>query len=403
MKKIRLIFLTTSLFIASGSLLLAQTEEKKSDERVYQFTDLVVVPHTPVDNQASSSTCWSFASIGLIEAEILRLTGKEYNLSEMFIVRHSWREKIEKYVRMHGATNLSPGGGFAEVPNVIKQYGLIPEADYSGMVIGEDRHIHGEMDNVMKAYGDAILKNGNRKLSPVWKDGIDALLDTYLGKVPTEFTVDGKKYTSKSFAESTKINPDDYLQIGSFLHRELYKPFIMEIPDNWNWSSTYNVTLDEMMETLDYAIENGYTVHWAADVSDKGFAWRSGFAVVPEENIEAMSATDRDRWAGVSEADRKKQLYKFEEIVPEKEITPELRQQAFDNYETTDDHGMLIVGKAKDQNGTIYYKVKNSWGIGDHLYEGYFYASKSYIAYRTLFFSLHKDAVPNKIMKKINF
>ncbi len=400
MKILSIISLIFSLLLTSE--VIGQETEKKEVKKVYEFTIEKENPHTPVPNQYRSGTCWSFAGISFVEAEILRATGKSYNLSEMFIVRHAYSDKAKKYVRLHGSLNLGCGGVLNNVTYVIKKYGLIPDEFYAGLVIGEEKHIHGEMDDVLKAYTDAVLKNGNRKLTPVWSKGFDALLDTYLGEVPSGFVVDGKKYNPVSFAAATSFNPDDYIDLGAYLDQDLYKPFVLEIPDNWNWGFTYNVTLDEMIESLNNAIDNGYTVGWGADVGEKGFSWKNGVAIIPEDNLTDLSGTEKEKWEALTAAEKKSSRYAFEEIVKEKTITPELRQLAYDDFETTDDHSMLIVGRAKDQNGNIYYKVKNSWGTEDQIYKGYFFASEAYVRYKTINIFMHKDAVPNQLMKKFN-
>ena len=401
MKKLIIIGLFFSLVFTLD--VYSQEAEKKEEKKAYEFTIQKENQHTAVPNQYRSGTCWSFAGIGFVEAEILRQTGKTYDLSEMFIVRHAYSDKAKKYVRLHGSLNLGGGGVLNNVMYVIKNYGLIPDESYPGLVIGEEKHVHGEMDDVLKSYTDAVMKNGNRKLSPVWSKGFDALLDAYLGEVPADFTVDGKTYNTKSFASSTGFNPDDYIDLGSYTDKELHKPFVLEIPDNWNWGFTYNLTLDEMIETLDYALDHDYTVAWGADVSEKGFSWKNGVAIVPEEKLTDLSGTEKEKWEALTAAEKTKSLYEFKEIVKEKTITPELRQLAYDNYETTDDHSMLIVGKATDQKGNRYYKVKNSWGTEDHVYHGYFYASEAYVRYKTINIFMHKDAVPKQLMKKLGF
>jgi len=375
--------------------------QEDKNESIYHFTDITVVPHTPVPNQYRSGTCWSFSGAGHVEAELLRITGKSYNLSEMFFVRHVYSDKAKKYIRTHGNLNLASGGGFSDIFYVIKNYGLIPESAYPGLVIGEENHVHGEMDAVLKAYTDAVLKNPNKKLTPVWHKGFDALLDTYLGVVPENFEVDGQTYTPLAFARSTGLNPDDYIELTSFTHREFYKPFIMELPDNWMWSESYNIPLDEMMLAIDNAIESGYTVAWDADVSDKGFNWKKGLAIIPDEHPEGLSDSLQANWDKMSKSARQKWLYSFETVVPELKITPEIRQQAYDNYETTDDHNMLIVGIAKDQLGNKFYKIKNSWGTDDHIYDGYFYASESYMADKTLYVTIHRDGIPKNTLGKL--
>lgn len=378
----------------------AQTEATP-EKKGYEFTVVKEVPHTPVPNQYRSGTCWSFSGNGLLEAEILRKTGRTVDLSEMFIVRQAYLEKAMKYVRTHGSINFSGGGGGPDVTFVMDNYGLVPEAAYTGLVIGEDKHTHGEMDAVLKAYVDAIIKNPNRKLTPVWKQGFVALLDTYLGDYPAEFNYEGKKYTPQSFSKEMGLKGDDYVQLTAYSHVPLYQPFIQQIPDNWLWAETYNVTLDEMMEVVDYALNEGYCIDWAADVSEKGFSWKNGLAVVPEENISDLSGTEKERWEALTPAERSKAMYSFEKIVPEKKITPEMRQLAYDNYETTDDHGMLIVGIAKDQEGNKFYKVKNSWGTEDHIYNGYLYASVPFVQYKTMNIGINKEAIPKHLRKKL--
>lgn len=394
--------LITALLLILPAMAFSQEEVQKA-ENGFTFTPLMEITHTPVPNQYRSGTCWSFAGNALFEAEILRLGGAEMNLSEMFIVRHAYADKARKYVRLHGHLNLSAGGGFSDVVHVNKTYGMVPEQAYPGLVIGEEKHTHGEMDAVLKAYCDAVIKNRNRRLTPVWHQGFESLLDTYLGAHPEQFDYNGQSHNPKTFASETGLNMDDYVELTSFLHRDYYAPFILEIPDNWMWSETWNLPLHELMETLNHALENGYTVAWGADVSEKGFSWKNGLAIIPDENIEDKSGTERERWEGLTAAERQKALYRFEAPLPEKAISPEIRQKAYDNYETTDDHGMLIVGTAKDQNGTLYYKVKNSWGQEDHIYEGYLYASETYVRYKTMNFFLHKDAIPAHIRKKLMF
>lgn len=369
-------FFAIVLLLGIGTVALAQ-ENKEEEQPIYQITETVNVPHTAVDNQGSSGTCWCFAGIGFVEAEILRMYGKEFNLSEMFVVRNAWSEKVTKFVRMHGNSTLSQGGEVCDVLYMINKYGMMPEADYSGKVIGEDRHMHSEMNEVISGLARAVIKNGNKKISPAYPKALEGVLDAYLGEAPAEFTVDGKKYTPKSFAEAYPINPANYVEICSFTNEPYYQPYVVEIPDNWTWTPAYNMPLDEMMQAVDYALEHGYTLGWAQDVSNPGFSRKEGVGIVPED------PKDEKLW---------------KEIVTEKTVTDEDHQKAYDNWDAGDDHSMLVVGIAKDQNGTKYYKIKNSWGpAGPN--EGYWYCSEQYLRQYTIFFTLHKDAL-SKAMKK---
>jgi len=395
MKKSFLLFLA----VCFSSILAAQ--QKETDTQVYHFETITEVPHTIVKNQSRSGTCWSYAGIGLLEAELLRMTGKTYDLSEMFIVRHAYAAKSQKYVRLHGKLNFGPGGGFTELFYVADNFGLVPESAYDGLVIGEENHMHGEMDAVLQAYADAITKNKNGKLTPVWRQGLDRVLDTYLGEVPEKFELNDLTMTPLEFMKQTNLKSSNYIQLGSYTHVPYYKPFILQIPDNWMWGESYNLPLDEMMATIDNALEAGYTVGWDADVSDKGFSWKNGVAIIPEQDLSKLPKKLSDSLKALSNTDRKKQFYSFETIVQEQKITSEIRQLAYDNYETTDDHLMLIVGSAKDQLGNKYYKVKNSWAPDDHIYDGYIYASEAYVAYKTLGILINKEGLPKKTQDKL--
>lgn len=367
-------FAAVALLMGATTQLFAQEAE---EQPIYRFTETVNVKHTPVDNQGSSGTCWCFAGTGFVEAEILRKYGKEFNLAEMYFVRNAWTEKVVKYVKMHGCNTLSQGGEVCDVLYALDKYGMIPDADYDGKVIGETRHMHNEMNEVITNFAKSIVKRSNGRLTPTWQKAMPGIFDAYLGEVPESFTVDGKKYTPKSFAEAYKLNVDDYIEIASFTDQAYNKPFMVEIPDNWTWTPAYNLEFDKLFEALDYALEHGFTVGWAQDVSDKGFSRKLGVAIVPED-------PDSDKL--------------WEEVVAEKTVTAEDHQKAYDNWETTDDHSMLVVGIAKDQNGTKYYKIKNSWGEAGP-YKGYWYCSESFVRLHTVFFTLHKDAL-SKAMKK---
>lgn len=395
-----------------GNLLLAglvmttlavTAQDKTEEDKGYQFTAIKEIPCTPVKDQFRSGTCWSFSGLGFIEAEMLRIGKPTVDLSEMFVVHHTYSDKAIKYVRLHGSLNFGAGGAFHDVTNVIKQYGAVPEEVYSGLNYGEEKHVHTELDRILLDQVKAVADNPNKKLTTAWHDALDGTLDTYLGKLPEKFTYQGKEYTPISFAKDfIGLNMDDYVEITSYTHHPFYSKFIIEIPDNWAWEQVYNVPLNEMDEIIDNAINTGYTVAWAADVSEKGFATsQKGIAVIPVVDKANMTDAEISKWEKQSEKERNEDLYKLEKPGTEKVITQEMRQIDFDNYQTTDDHGMLIVGTAKDQKGNYYYKVKNSWGNYNN-YEGYFYASKPYVEYKTMSIMVHKDAIPKNIRKKLN-
>ncbi|MGF7139465.1 C1 family peptidase [Roseimarinus sediminis] len=398
--KIRFYLAVISLLLATFNIVSAQNQ--KDEKSGYQFTPLVELEATPVEDQHRTGTCWSYSALSFLESELIRMGKPVVDLSEMFVVWHCYSHKAEKYVRMHGNTNFGPGGAFHDVTWVLKNHGLLPESAYTGLVIDEEKPVHGEMDEILRSNVESVVKNKNRKLSPVWNNAFDDLLNNYLGELPETFEYEGVAYTPRSFSRDyLQINPDDYIEIGSFTHHPFYEKFIIEIPDNWLWDEIYNVPLDEMMEIIDYALENGYTIAWGADVSDKGFATKDkGVAVVPDVDVTEMSDSEISKWENMNEKQRQDELYKLDGPGSEKTITQEMRQIDFDNFTSTDDHGMHIIGTAKDQNGTVYYKVKNSWGEYND-FNGYFYASKPYVALRTIDFMIHKDAIPKKIAKKL--
>jgi aminopeptidase C len=385
-----------SLLIFSGAV-FAQKDTAKVDS--FKFTITKELKISPVKNQASSGTCWSFSTIGFFESELLRMGKPEVDLSEMFVVHHSYSDKADKYVRMNGTCNFAGGGSFYDVWYVLKNYGIVPESQMTGLNYGEEKHKHGELDALTDAYVKVIVSNPNKKLSTAWKAGFDGILDAYLGQCPKEFTVDGKKYTPLTYEQSLGLNLDDYVSLTSFTHHPYYTQFAIEIPDNWRNSESYNLPLNEFMQVFDNAIDKGYTIAWASDVSEKGFT-RNGIAVNPETKKANLPGTDQAKWLNISQKEMEEKILKADHPQPEVVVTPEVRQASFDNYQTTDDHGMVIFGTAKDQNGTKYYLVKNSWGT-DSKYKGIWYASESFVKHKTIDILVHKDAVPKEILKKL--
>jgi bleomycin hydrolase len=371
-------------------------------ENGYQFTMVKKLPCTSVKNQNKSGTCWSYSGLSFLESELLRMGKGEYNLSEMFVVDRVYDKKAVKYVRMHGTINFGAGGEFNDVVNVVAHDGIVPEAIYNPGTMGDSLPVHGEMDAVLKAYVGQIIKNPNKKLTPVWHEGFDGILDAYLGPVPKTFQYKGQEYTPQSFAKSLGLNPDDYVLITSFTHHTFYKPFILEIPDNWSWGEVYNVPLNDLVDIVNNSVNKGYTVAWAADVSEKGFSFKNGIAIIPDADVKDMNNAEREKWEKLTKKEKDEELYSFDKPGKEKVITQEMRQKAFDDYATTDDHGMHIVGMAKDQNGTPYYYVKNSWGTNNP-YNGFLYVSVPYFEYKTTSIMVNKKAVPESIAKKLNW
>lgn len=380
--------------------LFALQMQAVAQDEGYEFTDKVVHDATSVKNQYRSGTCWAFSALSFFESELIRMGKGEYDLSEMFVIWHSYSDKARKYVRLHGHLNFGAGGAFHDVQNVMRSYGIVPEGVYDGLNIGEDKHIHAEMDAVLQGIVEQVIKDKNKKLTSAWEVGFDAMLDAYLGEIPEEFEYEGKTYTPQSFYESLELDVDDYVNITSYTHHPFYEPFIIEVPDNWAWGEVYNVPLDDLEEIMNHAIDEGYTVAWASDVSEKGFSFTNGVAVVPDRSATAMSNLERARWESLPQNQREAMLYNLDAPGKEKTITQELRQQAFDNYHTTDDHGMHIVGYAEDQDGTLYYKVKNSWDT-NNIHEGYFYASKAFVLYKTMSIMVHKESIPADIREKL--
>ena len=363
----------------------------------YEFTTVKENPITSVKNQYRSGTCWCFSALSFVESEILRTKGVEVDLSEMFVVGKSYRDRAVKYVRLDGHLNFAAGSSFGDVLHVIDDYGIVPQEAMPGFNYGTDKPEHNELDAALKGYVTAIAKNPNKKLTTAWLNGFDGIVEAYFGEYPETFTVAGAEYTPESYRDYLGINYDDYVNISSFTHHPFYEPFIIEVCDNWRWDSAYNLPIDEMMEVMYNAIEKGYTIAWGSDVSEKGFT-RDGLAVMPVEEQKAAAGSDQERWVGKAKDEPKEEVKT--ELPKEMTITQEMRQEGYDNKTTTDDHGMHIYGVAKDQNGTQYFMVKNSWGETGK-YKGIWYASDAFVRYKTLNIVVHKDALPKHIAKKL--
>lgn len=365
-------------------------------EAEYKFTVIKENPVTPVKNQYRSGTCWCFSTLGFLESEVIRINNiKDTTLypdfSEMFVVSHSYKDRAVKYVRTDGNINFAAGSEADDVLHVVEDYGIVPQGAMPGV---QALPVHGELDATTKAYVQAIASNPNRTLSATWKKAFDAIVDTYLGEVPETFEHNGKTYTPASYRDELGLVPSDYVTLTSFTHHPFYKSFILELSDNWRWDSAYNIPLDEFMEVIYTAIDKGYTLAWGTDVSEKGFT-RDGIGVLLE-SAKSTAGSDQERWVG-KDGEKKEAVA---ELPKEASVTQESRQEGYDNKTTTDDHGMQIFGVAKDQNGTKYVMVKNSWGTTGK-YGGIWYCSDSFVRAKTMDVLVHKDALSKELKKKL--
>ena len=391
--------------LTAGMAAWAQSDStavKKDSVEGWRFTTVDSVAITPVKDQNRSSTCWAFSTLGFLESEVLRMKGQVVDFSEMYVVSKTMMDRATYCVRMYNEPHFSPGGSAYDVIYCMDHYGLVPQEAMPGIrygwTAGDTLPVHNELDRVAGGYVKGL--SGLKRLSPVWRDGLQAIYDTYLGPCPEEFELNGKKYTPKSFVESLGLSADDYVSITSYTHHPFYERFALEVPDNWRMDQMYNVPLEDMMRIIDNALANGYTLAWAADVSEVGFT-RKGIGVVPDDDKGAdITGSDMAKWVGMSADKKKEELTK--KPLPEKTITQQMRQDAFDNWETTDDHGMQIFGTAKDQNGKRYYMVKNSWGAIRSDYKGVWYVSEAFMQYKTNDILVHKNAIPKDIRKKLN-
>ena len=380
----------------------AEPKIENPDSTGFKFTDVKINRTGSVKDQNKSGTCWAFSGISTLEDNVMRKGGPELDISEMFVVRNAYIDKAKKFMRMNGQINFAQGGSWGDVLDMTRLYGAMPEEAYTGLNYGEEKHSHYEMAEALEAYLRAVLSRGtkNKKLSTAWLPGFVGILDAYLGKVPETFTYNGKTYTPTQWAAEMGLEPENFINVTSYTHHPFYESFALEIPDNWAWSKSMNVPMDEMQRIVDYALDKGWTVMWAADVSEGGFKWNKGYALLPDDKDKKdMTDTELSRWVKLSDKDRESSKYDIKGPVKEKTVTQESRQKTFDNFETTDDHGMVIVGTATDQEGNKYYKVKNSWDT-NQLYDGYLYVSMPFFLEKTLGVGVHKDANPADIKKK---
>ena len=380
----------------------AKPKKQEQQPEGIQFTVVKENPITSIKNQNRAGTCWCYSSLAFIESELLRMGKGEFDFSEMFLVHNTYLDRADKAVRTHGDISFSQGGSFYDVIYGMEAFGLVPEAEMRpGVMYGKELSNHNELSAVSDAVVAAIAKGRHRSLQtdaegqPLWKKSIEAIHDIYLGVRPEKFTYNGKEYTPKSFYESLGLNASDYVSLTSYTHHPFYTSFALEIPDNWRWAQSYNLPIDELMEVFDNAIMNGYTIAWGSDVSEKGFT-RQGTAVLPDEAAGAdLQGSDMAKWLNLTEEQKMAAT-----SGAQKWCTQQERQLAYDNWETTDDHGMQIYGIAKDQNGTEYYMVKNSWGEAG-TYKGLWYVTKAFARYKTMNIVVHKNAIPKEIRKKL--
>ena len=390
------------LFAALAFMGLGAFAQENKDS-VPEFTVVKENPITSIKNQNQAGTCWCYSSLAFIESELLRMGKGEYDFSEMFIVHNTYLDRADKAVRTHGDISFSQGGSFYDVIYGMETFGLVPEAEMRpGVMYGKELSVHNELSAVSDAVVAAIAKGKHRSLQvspdgqPLWKKAITAVHDIYLGERPEKFTYDGKEYTPKSFYESLGLKAEDYISLTSYTHHPFYKPFVLEIQDNWRWAQSYNLPIDEFMQVFDNAIMEGYTIAWGSDVSETGFG-RDGKAVMPDDAKKAdLEGSDMAKWLKLSEEEKKN----TPKPSTEKWCTQEERQIAYANWQTTDDHGMQIYGIAKDKDGVEYYMVKNSWGEAGK-YKGIWYASKAFARYKTMNIVVHKNAIPKEIRKKL--
>lgn len=389
----RFILICSFLMVINGVLAqdilvnsLKVNASEKSKES-FQFSEIINLATTTVKNQGSSGTCWSYCTNSFLESEMIRLGKEPVELSQIFSARNAYIEKGKNYVRMHGSLALGDGGALHDVTDMLKKYGAVPQSVYTGLNYGTNKNKFSEMAALTEALLAAVVKNPNGELTPNWQKAYAAVIDSYLGTVPETFDFKGKSYTPQTFAkEVVGLNADDYIEISSLTDHPYYEKTMMMVPDNWSFGQVYNVKMNDITDIIDHALQNGFTVAWATDVSEKTFSWKNGVAYIATKKFDEMTADEKETL--------------FNGPKPELDITPELRQANFDNYQTTDDHGMHIVGIAKDQNGKPYYVVKNSWGATND-YKGFLYVTKNFVSLKTTAFMVNKAGIPIELAKKM--
>ncbi len=376
------------IFILIFTVSFSISEAKKKEKSAYKFTITNKLPATEVKNQGSTGTCWIFSSISFLESEILHGGYGNTNLSEMFIARHAYTDKARQFIYMHGAANFGPGGQFHDVIDQIRKHGIVPENVFSGKLRGQFKHNHGELGAILNGFLKGVIQRRGKKLTPVWMDALQAILDIYLGKTPEKFKYKEKTYSPETFLKSLPIDPDNYIEITSYSHHPFYKKFRLEVPDNWSYNENYyNVPMDELLDIASNTLKNGFTFGWDADMSDRFFSKdKIDVALVPAKE-----------WEKMTKAEQKAKILK---PVKEKVVTQEMRQDSFNNWTTTDDHLMHIIGTAVDQNNKRFFLMKNSWGT-DRKYKGYHYISEEYFKLRTICIMLNKNSLTKEMKDKL--
>lgn len=364
--------------------LLIVSAASQSQETEYKFVVRKEVPSTPVKNQSLTSTCWSFSGLSFFESELMRMGKKPHDLSEMYIVQEAYRRKAEEYARRKGSCAFSPGGQYHDLLSITKESGLVPDELYPGLNYGSKNHNHDEMDAVLKGYMNGVLRTSRH--TPAWVTGLNGILEAYLGKIPAGFEYDGEYYTPKDFSKQLGLNFDDYIVISSFNDHPYYNEAVLEVPDNWAPCTYFNLPVDELVQAIDNALLSGYSVAWASDMRGKGFNMKKGVAIVPEKDWDKISENELD------------QLFDYPH--KQKKVTQEMRQKEFEDHPITGDHGMHIVGLAEDQNGNVFYKVKNSWGESGK-YNGYIFVSREYIKLKTTNCMINKNSLPVAVAEKM--